>query len=148
MYKLDFYLYVRTNDDSKEFISLIPNENYMFSNVNTNGFDEHQKYTMGLMMLDKLYKYKGFSIIHSTNFDHTSIHDIDEYINNIYTILGKSVVYINEERLDLDEFIEVGCRQGREVRASRPIRSKPPALKNLQRGLPARRGTSKSAHTK
>lgn len=115
VYKLDYYLYIRSNEN-KKLLSLLTSENYIGSildnSVRKNGCIskeqevELKQYIIALKLLDKQYKYKGFSVIHSTKFDNTTLHVIDEYINNIYTLLGKCVVYINEECLDIDEFIE------------------------------------------
>ena len=58
---------------------------------------------LGYMVFDKIYEYKGFAKIHSIKFDHISLENIDGYINNVYNLLGKCVVYTNEERLDNDD---------------------------------------------
>jgi hypothetical protein len=114
-YKLDYYLYVRCNDNNKELISLLASDNYIGSIIDNGGRKnsciskeeelELQEYIIGLMKLDKLFKYKGFSIMHSTKFDSTTLLNIDEYINNISNILHECVKYINKEKLYI-EFIE------------------------------------------
>lgn len=123
-YKLDYYLYVRCNDKNKKLISLLASDHYMGSIIDNGAKKkgciskeeelELQQYIIGLMKLDKLFKYKGFSIMHSTKFDSTNllrapdfkeVGCIDEYINNVCKILHECVKYINKEKLYI-EFIE------------------------------------------
>ncbi len=117
-YKLYYYLYVCCNDKNKELLPLLASESLVGSNIDVkNGNISEQeksvleKHVMALMLLNKLYKYKGFSIIHSTKFDRVTLlgkekEGLNEYVSNVHNILGKCVVYTNEERLDLDEFID------------------------------------------
>jgi len=64
-----------------------------------------------LSMLEKLYKFKGFFIVHTGLYDPELVLNpelvlyLDGYINTVYDILGKYVIYTNES-LDIDEFID------------------------------------------
>ncbi len=115
-FKLDYYLYLHCNDEKKELLHFMANESWLESNFDLKsgnplvmGGADVQMYTMGLMLLDKMYDHKGFSLIHSTNFDRASLlktENLNKYINDVRNVLGKCVVDTNEKRLDLDEFIE------------------------------------------
>ena len=62
------------------------------------------------MLLDKLYEYKGFSIINSTNFVASTrvcllkIEGLNEYIKNVHSTLGKYVVKTNDFRSGAQPF--------------------------------------------
>lgn|SRR5437667_11217 len=65
--------------------------------------DKMTKRIFALSMLENLYKFKGFYIVHTDLYDPEL--DLDGYIKNLYNILGKYVIYINET-LTIDEFID------------------------------------------
>jgi hypothetical protein len=101
-YKLEFCLYLNTNDENKELDFTLGNYYSVFIFIDQ---IEIFKNLTGIQLLDEEYEYKGYYIVHSDLFTLELIQDLDKYIRQIYKLLGEYVEHTNE-RLDCDEFVE------------------------------------------
>jgi len=101
-YKLEFCLFLHTNDKSKNLKFILGDYNSLFKKPK---IDEEElfRYLAGLNLLEKLYEYKGYYTVHSDLFK--EIIDLDGYILSISKLLGEFVINTNEN-LDIDEFVE------------------------------------------
>ena len=102
-YKLEFYLFLNTNDETKKLIHL-PKHDFILK------FDEYCEqttfnYFLGLMLLENTYKYKGHYLVYHDFFNQDLVQDFDVFVKHIIKILGEYAVHTNKT-LDIDEFVE------------------------------------------
>lgn len=102
-YKLEYFLYLHTNDENKELIKGVPIYDSVLDNKYSNQVMNH---IFALTYLENLYEYKGYAVVHTDIYDPKLFLNMDSYVNNVYYILQKYVIYINEEALEIEEFIE------------------------------------------
>jgi hypothetical protein len=104
-YKLEFCLYLNTNDENKELDFTLGN--YISKFIFIDQIEIFKNLT-GIQLLDEVYEYKGYYIVHSDLFTLELIQDLDKYIRQVYKLLGEYVEHTNERiaRADSDEFVE------------------------------------------
>ena len=102
-YKLEYCLWLNTNDKGKELMPILGNYNSVFDNNPTN--EEISNLILGKRLLEKMYEYHGYYIVHSNLFDAGLVLDLDVEVKRIYTILGEYVIHTNETSEE-DEFVE------------------------------------------
>jgi hypothetical protein len=99
IYKLEYSLFLHTNDQSKKVIFLLaPDSGIKESNINIPTF-------LGHTLLWETYKYRGFHVSLSEELNNKNIININDYSNEVYTKLGRIIISINED-VDVDSFIE------------------------------------------
>lgn len=108
-YGLKYFLYLNTNDKSKELIRYPKEDSVLSSNEYSGDILTH---TLGLMLLDIAYKFKGHYLFHRDIFNpdlvrlgYANHKDLDGYIESVYGIL-RNIVINTDESLDVDEFVE------------------------------------------
>lgn len=94
-YKLEFSMYLRTNDDNKKLFNLpLPNSNLPLGN-----------FIMSQVIFENTYKFKGYFEFITEKYLYNSEQDLIRFVSSIYTRLAE-VVINNNEILSHDEFIE------------------------------------------
>ena len=101
-YKLEYFLYLHTNDENKELIRGVPESDSVLDNKYSNQVMGH---IYALAYLENVYQYRGYYLVHTDIYDTKLVLNKDSYIKNIYDMLQKYVIYMNEEALDTDGFI-------------------------------------------
>lgn len=102
LYRLEYSLFLHTNDGSKELkFYLAPDSGIDPSKLSSN---EMMNQMLGMKILYETFKYKGYHLFHSDLLDLELTKDF-EYINLVYNKLGMCVTQINED-LDKEGFIE------------------------------------------
>lgn len=102
-YRLEYCLWLNTNDKGKELMPTLGNYNSVFENNPTH--DEISKLMLGKMILEKMYVYHGYYIVHSNLFNAGLALDLDVEVKRIYKILGEYVMHTNKTP-EVDEFVE------------------------------------------
>lgn len=92
-YKLEFYLYSNTNDETKELIHLPKNDCVLFSHEYT---DQTLNHFLALAQMETSYNFRGYNLVHSELFKRDSISDFNKHIYSIYCKLGGIVIHRNE----------------------------------------------------
>lgn len=99
-YKLEFSLFLHTNDSNKDVVFHLPPSELDPSKLN---IDNMRKLTLAMSILYKQYNFRGYYIYHTEAINFPI--DFEYYLNNIYNGLGDSIISTNED-LDIDGFIE------------------------------------------
>ena len=102
-YKLEYCIYLHTNDGNKELIRGVPAPESS-SIVDTKYSNKIVNIIVGTNFKNR-FKYKGLYVVHTDLYYPELVLDLNGYIKNVYDILVKYVFYINET-LYIDEFLE------------------------------------------
>lgn len=99
-YKLDFSLYLHTNDESKDLTNYpVPTS-----------LDESSEHMPDIMlsksMLEIMFGYQGFYVFHTDLIDFRTFNiSSTKYADTIYRILWKNVLDLNEDSSELGGFV-------------------------------------------
>lgn len=102
VYKLEYLMHLSTNDQNKNLDFYLGGYDSVFNNGSSDSIHE---FMLGKILLDKMYKYKGYHCFYHNLYYYKTTLNLEEYINDVYKILGECVVKTNET-LDIDEFID------------------------------------------
>lgn len=103
VYKLEYLMHLNTYNENKKLSFL--NTNPKIGGYDNSFFFENQsKYTIinvwsNHVMLQKLYKYRGYYSFYSNLYDYKTVLSLDVYIKDVHKILGEYVVNTNETLL-------------------------------------------------
>src|SRR5438034_2256287 len=102
-YKLEYCLYLYTNDENKVLVEGPDNDDSL---LDSNKYSEDQilNHSIALEMFEDSYEYKGYYVVHTDLYDPELVLDLDGYVKNVLYILGKYVIHINET-LNIFEFV-------------------------------------------
>jgi len=98
-YKLEFSMYLHTNDDNKNLSNLPIEDINSISNLPI------ENYLMTKVLFEKFFKFKGYFAFFAEKYLYNSEQDLIKFVSSVYTRLGELVINTNEV-LDQDGFIE------------------------------------------
>jgi hypothetical protein len=103
VYKLEFYLYLNTNDNTRKLEHHWSGETEI--DPDELSPDEFLRKTLGIGMLRHMYEYRGYHMFYSDLIKFEGFTEFDSYPLKVQSILGNHVININEN-LTEDGFVE------------------------------------------
>lgn len=101
-YMLRFSLFLHTKDPNIALTFLLSSEcDWDLSGPK----DEVLRVMLGMRLLYWMYDYRGYRVFHYNKLDLALVKDLDKFAHHILEILGKQVIYINEN-ISEEGFIE------------------------------------------
>lgn len=98
-YKLEFSMYLHTNDDNKKLSNLPVDDISSISNISI------ENYLMTKVLFEKFFKFKGYFAFFAEKYLYNSEKDLIKFVSSVYIRLEELVINTNEI-LDQDGFIE------------------------------------------
>lgn len=101
-YKLDFYLYLHTNDKNKEFKRI----NLGLGDVYEKDYEEFYRYLLSMLFIENIFEFKGYGLLYKDLFYKDEVQtNIAGFIRKIYSNLETKIIETNNFH-HIDEFIE------------------------------------------